>query len=217
MRGPVVSLSINDLIDYLATKRGSPLTSKYMELHAAVIMAKFQSKQTGEDHWVCFPAKEKKRREFDKVPDLETFDEVLEGYVDEDTPIDVILTPERFVRNRANEIPKGNAFQLKRMFTQNPDDSLEDHMVNYINNVIPKKYAQATHTSLVLLLSTRFSGEGGVNIKNVRDRIDIQNFPFERIMIVTAEEGNERIIIGEIWPEFGAKYYTREQFDSLHG
>ena len=216
MRGPVVSIRINDLIDFLSSKSDGPLTSKYIELHAAVIMAKFHSKQTGEEHWIALPAKERKRREFDRAEELGSFDDVLSEFVEEDSAQDLFLVPESHAENRSNEIPRGNAFQLKRMFTQGPDDNLEDHIVDYINHVVPKKYGKATHTSLVLLLSSRFSGEGQVNVRNVRDRINPVNFPFDRILIVSADE-NERIVIGEIWPEFGAAYYTKEQFDSLHG
>jgi hypothetical protein len=187
-----------------------------MELHAAVILAKFHSKQSGEEHWIGFPAKEKKRRDFNQVPAIDDFDEVLKEFVEGDSPNDLFLIPESQVENRATEIPRGNAFQLKRMFTKKPEDSLEDHIVDYINTVIPKKYAKATHTSLVLLLSTRFSGEGQINVKNVRDRINPINFPFDRIMLVTAE-GKDRMVVGEIWPEFGAVYYTKEQLESLHG
>lgn len=187
-----------------------------MELHAAVILAKFHSKQTGEEHRIGFPAKEKKRRDFDQVPSIDDFDEVLKEFVDEDSPNDIFLIPESQVESRASEIPRGSAFQLKRVFTQNPEDSLANKIVEYINTVIPKKYAKATHTSLVLLLSTRFSGEGQINVKNIRDRINPVNFPFDRIMLVTAE-GKDRMVVGEIWPEFGAVYYTKEQLDSLHG
>jgi len=216
MGSPVIAIRINDLIDFLADKREEPLKSKYVELHSAVILAKFLSKQRGEEHWIGFPAKEKKRREFDKVPEISNFEDVLNEFVEEDSPQDVFITPEHQVKNRANEIPKGDAFQLKRVFAPDPDSSLEDQIVKYINDVIPNKYAKASGTNLVLLLSTRFSGEGFLNVKNVRDRLKLSEFPFDRIMIVTAER-DDRIVLGEIWPGFGAHYYTKEEFNSLNG
>ena len=213
MKNPVVVIKIADLIDFLKTKTKEALASKYFELHCAVVMAKFVSKQRSEEHRIGFPAIERKRREFGKVEDSDDFGAVLEEFVNKDSAQDIFLIPESEIERGNEGVPKGNAFQLKRVFTDDTKTSLEEYLIHYLNNVIPKKYAKTTHTELVLILSTQFSKQVSVNLRKVREQFTAANFPFERILVVAA--GKDTVTIAEIWPDFGQISYTHDEFDHI--
>ncbi len=207
----VATIRINDMIDFLATNKSATLRSKDWELHIAVVLAKFQSKQSGEEHLIGLPIKERTRREALEAGAASDLGRIIEDFIDEDTPQDIFLTAESAVENRTEGVPKGHGFQIKRVLHDPGDGNLNDSMINFLNVTIPSKYGKAVNTSLVLVFSTKTVEEGWFNVQTIRDGLRITTFPFDRILIVIP--GKDEITIGEIWPEFGAAYYTRHEFD----
>ena len=98
------------------------------------------------------------------------------------------------------------------MITDAHRTSADDMVVSFINTQIPQKYGKVADTSLVLLLSSRSEGGGSIDVFKIRERIALEAFPFDRIMIV-AVQADETIVFGELWPEFGALYYIHDEFD----
>lgn len=214
MKGPGVCYPINDVIDFLESKEGEPMSSKFFEIEASIILAKYVSKKKGEEYMIAFPAKEKLRSKFEAVAKID-LEMALREIVDEDSPIDVLLVPMSQYKNRQNACPKGASFQLKRIFSQSKSISLEDCIVHYLNNSVGKKYAKARHTNLVLLLTSKPSDIpefGEIHVGNVRNRLKFENFPFDRILFLGFQVNND-LVIGEIWPNFGSDSYTEKEFN----
>jgi hypothetical protein len=209
----VATIGINDLIDFLLTKRSPKLSSKDWELHIAVVLAKFQSKQAGEEYLIGLPIKERTRREALAAGSANDLRRIIEDFIDEDAAQDIYLTAESEVANRLQTTPKGHGFQIKRVLHDPSDGILDDFIINYLNITIPGKYGKAVNTSLVLVFSTKTAEEGSLNVQAIRDGLRITTFPFDRILI--AVPGKDEITFGEVWPEFGAAYYTKDQFDRI--
>ncbi len=210
-RVPIISFRIDDFVEFLSTKREDLLSSKDIELQSAVVLAKMVSQKKGEEYRIGLPAIAKKRLEYGRLF-KPTIEQVIEGFADEDCPQDIFLISESEMAKRTTTRPKGHGFQLKRVFLEDAEESIEDHIVAFLNGTVRTKYAKASNTSLVLILSCSKSGviEYSLNAADVRERLNSVLFPFDRILMLFPDN-TERYVFCEIWPDFGSDFFTLER------
>lgn len=192
-------MSSEAIIDFLK-RFGKGSQSKDYEKVASVFLAKFCEGQFGKKCDIGFPLKEVFSKEVYGMSafTIEDIDTILQKKVDEDTPIDVIITPEADVFNRRR---KGLTFQLKR-FGKGQEDgtgSLIDYL--NLNKNIKQRYAPAPMVSLVFLMECK-----EMNTRKVRDKFISEKFPFARIMFI-AISTDKKLQIGEFWPNEGMNEY----------
>ncbi|MBL8182993.1 MAG: hypothetical protein JNL64_15450 [Blastocatellia bacterium] len=209
MKTPVLSIPIEDLEQFLRDQKLN-FSSKHIELIASVFLAKFQAIQHGEEYCIAFPVKEKLRRDFGRHEHGDDIQVVLDYFVEENTPHDLYLVPVRQIPKRDSSTPGGHAFQLKRLISRHGDaDSVESKTIEFLNN-IPSKYGKTPHTTLVLVFETEVRDGQSANLKEIRDGLTFDSFPFEYVLFVAGDD--ETITFGELWPAFGTKTYARADF-----
>lgn len=216
MKGSALFFTISRVVEFLESEAQKSSTPKFFEVQSALILALAISRKRGEEHLIGFPGKERLRREFNQMGGSHTLASVLSKYVDEDSPNDFYLIPKAQYENPGKLRQKVFAFQLKRMFSSSPTESVEDRIVNFLNTV-PKKYAKAPNTNLVLLLTSKPSDVpefGQVNVGNIRDRLRFEVFPFDRIFF-TGFQTDNTLVFGEIWPNFGSDIYPVEESTTI--
>lgn len=190
-------LNLETLQDFLK-EHGRGSQTKDYEIVTAIFLAKFCEEQFRKECEVGFPlknalSKDIPSRSFDQMDEIA---DILRNAVEEDTPIDVIITPETDIFNRNR---KGVLFQLKR-FGKGIEDGTEA-LIEYLNVKIKKKYAPTTGITLVLMMECTYMDTVKLRKEFIRD-----NFPFERLMFVALSK-DKKFQIGEFWPNEGVTEY----------
>ncbi len=191
--GECIWLSTEAVVDFLRQfGRGSQ--SKDYEIVASLFLAKFCEEQVGKKCDIGFPLKDSSSKEVYAKSSI-TIEEIagiLRKKVDEDTPVDVIITAEANVFSRRRN---GLTFQLKRFGKGQKDGT--DSLINYLNKDIKQKYAPAPRVSLVLFMECT-----EMDTRRVREEFVSEKFPFEKVMFI-ALSTDKKFQIGEFWPNEG--------------
>ncbi len=195
--GECLWLNTDAVADFLK-KFGKGPQSKDYEMATSVCLAKFCEGQFGKKCDIGFPLKEVFSKEVYGMGavTIEEIADILRNKVNNDTPIDVIITPETNIFDRRR---KGLTFQLKR-FGKGQKDGTEA-LIRYLNKDIKQKYAQAPMVSLVLLMECV-----EMDARKVRDEFVSEKFPFSRVMFI-ALSTDKKLQIGEFWPNEGMNEY----------
>ncbi len=199
MRRDYLILTTAEIEKYLAGSKNIDKSKDY-ELGLALILIKFHTKETGEKLKVALPAKESLTKD-------ENIVEVLRNKIEEDHDIDVYLIPEDLdLSSRGKH--KASAFQLKKFFLTKKKGVA--NLLEYLTSKIPKKYTPGGSGVLALLMR----GEISIS-KDEFEQINsalkaIPQYPFERVMFIAGKDG-ERIVFGNLFPEWGHKTYTHAE------
>jgi hypothetical protein len=212
MRTHVAALTVEDLEEFLK-KNGRDINTKDYEFYAALILAKLYGRQFGKKCRVAFPTKREKTREVLPDETIEVVQKVLRACLDEDSPFDVFILPEdEFNKiNERKKRPQGNPFQLKRLKIPCKDLDVAESIAKYLNEVIPKKYGHVPDAALVLLLEhSTTNTDLIIDLGKVQKLFQPKAFPFSQVLFIVG--GNEKLVSGEFWPNFGRQEYTRADF-----
>jgi len=195
------------LREYLKTHwRG--FDTKDYELLTAMLLAEFHSKQFGGGFHIAFPVKQQTDREVSNEYTADNIEQVLKRFINEDTPIDLLVVPKEEVDpwpTSAREAKaKGQAFQLKRIAARTGGDSTQE-ILNLLEK-IAKHYA-SIQAGLVLVIGGGKTS-GSVDMDRIRNSFNFDGFPFNRVMFITGTA--QGVLFGEIWPNFGHKEYSSE-------
>lgn len=195
--GECIWLSIEAVIDFLKQFGKGPQSKDY-EIVTSVFLAKFCEGQFKKRCDIGFPLKERYSEEvYSKgLVTIEEIAEILRKKIDEDTPVDILVTAETDVFDRRR---KALTFQLKRFGKGQVDGTAS--LITYLNETIKKKYSPAPEISLVLVMECR-----EMDTQKVRDNFMNEGFPFARVMFV-AFSTNKKLQIGEFWPNEGMVEY----------
>ena len=174
--------------------------SQDYELIISLLLSGFYSKLWKTDTIIGFKLKDKYAR---GIPakgktSLLTIREVFKRYTDTNTPVDVVISPEK-IKSIGRKTNKGVAFQLKR-FRKHEKGDMTKTLFEYLNKEIPQKYAQ-TNTKVFI------TPEKGsfVDWKIIAKRFKPKNYPFSAVMFNHVSNG--WIFIGELWPNPGMNKY----------
>src|SRR5882672_590619 len=121
-----ILLQENDLREYIK-KHWRGFETKDYELLAAMLLARFHAKQFGGTFHIGFPIKVKADGEVPNEYMTETIERVLQGFIEEDMPIDVFMVSEKDMGPWPTDETKraktgGQAFQLKRLAVREGGD-----------------------------------------------------------------------------------------------
>jgi hypothetical protein len=210
-----ILLEENDLREYIK-KHWRGFDTKDYELLTAMLLARFHTIQFGGTFHIGFPIKVKTDSEVPNEYVTGNIEWVLQGFIEEDTPIDISMVSEKDMEpwpTGETERAKtgGRAFQLKRFAVREGGD-LTGSIVGYLQNDIAKNYA-AVQAGLVLVVGGGKTS-GSFDLDKIKDNFKPQRFPFERVMFITG--GVDKIVFGEIWPNHGyVEYPSDELFGDL--
>src|SRR5262245_10482741 len=114
-----ILLEEKDLDEYLK-RHWRGFDTKDYELLAAMLLARFHTKQFGGPFPIGLPIKANNEREIQNKFKTENIQRVLQSFVDEATPIDVFLVSAKDLEpwpkiGSIRPKTKGQAFQLKRL------------------------------------------------------------------------------------------------------
>jgi hypothetical protein len=209
MRTLYLILTPEDVVEYTREKFGvstlrelvevygeGPLPTKVYELHTALVLARFNLKQTGQHSNILLPLKS-------GFKNNEAAVKIIESYIDEDNPIDIqLLNADVPLVQKATGKVKGIAFQIKR-FNLSGDSTRT--LTKYLIEEIADHYAPV-NAGLVLL----FEGKGSANIQEVNEAFLARgSFPFGNIFYIAIEE---TVTVGEIWPKMGNTTFSMDEW-----
>lgn len=177
---------------------GKGQNSKDYEFLVAVMLKNFCEKQWGEECKIGFEFKPETMR---NLPDKGTLSlpEVVKLFregMDENTPFDCSI-----VKNKPNTkgVIEGCPFQIKR-FGIGREKADTQILIDYINSL---RY-QKTQACLLVVLDGNNSDE--IEFAKIKDEVDIDNFPFSRLMFGWMKDG--KVSIGEVYPKYGMEEYN---------
>jgi hypothetical protein len=199
MRLHTAIISIDQLRLYLE-QHGRSIDTKDYELYAALLLTNFHAKQYGGNYLIALPAKRGRLKE-EKI-DID-FSQLLTERIEEDSPIDFAIVPEKDVVNCRYKPPKGWAYQLKRCIVK--DENTEEEIVKFLE-VISKKYS-ATEATLVLLLEHLDMTDRRFSLTKVNQLFQPKKFPFGRVLFVAGNQSENALTLGELWPRVGMSIY----------
>lgn len=206
MKQHAVVLKPRDIAEFIEIDWRGPDT-KDLEFAAALILARLHAKKFGGKHLIGFPAVRERMMGRSGGGTMADVMEILRTCIEEDTPLDFFIIPERSVAERRH---KGSAYQLKRFPPPNTGDDYADSLLEYLNVAVPRKYS-GTQATLVLLLGGPDDRSYVLDLGKVRRFFKSKNFPFHCVMFIGTREGN-KFLIGEIWPNYGFDEYTSEDW-----
>lgn len=200
MKSEYLVLDIGEVKTYLRGRENIGNTKDY-ELAAALLLAKHHYKETGEEQKIAIRVKQ-------KLTDINDLSEALSDKHRKEDDIDVYLIPSTADLS-AREKVKASPFQLKRFFLSGEGSGKK--LLEYLVRDIPKKYPGGGDGILALIFRGigNFSAEDFKNVNTVLK--SVHNYPFGRILFVTGENG-VRIIFGELFPKWGHKSYSSDEW-----
>lgn len=212
MRTHVAVVTVEDLVEFLEREGRDP-NSKDYEFHTALVLARFMSKQLGGKRMrIAFPARRERARDAASDDSMENVRKILRECLDQDHPFDVVIIPEEEVEARDTRRPRGYAFQLKRFLAKPEDADITEPLVAYLNETVPRKYATVKDAGLVLLPERRGNQQFTLDLAKARDLFRPVGYPFEQVLFAIAD--GSKIILGEIWPNFGRTEYSYDDWFS---
>ncbi len=211
MKQPYLVLTPRDVAEYIQTQvnvldHNTQIPNKILECAAALILARFHLKRTGEHSNFVFPLKT-------GTTSVQVLAELIQKYINEDTPIDIQLINAAIPldKNPAGKV-RATAFQLKR-FSLGSSDKTEE-LIKFLTEEMPRHYAPL-HATLVILLE----GVGAIHIKEINRALhSLKKYPFHSVLFLCGE-GDYKTTIGEMWPQNGQSTFTKEEWftDLLDG
>lgn len=188
----MVSFQPSALVDYLAANKPTQGVKSY-ELLLAVILGQFCELQFNTPCGIAFEIQDK---HWKSLPQKEnaTLDEiagVLNEMVRQDSDIDVGVTMGS----------KVIAFQLKRYFKQK--DNSPKGIAAYVAKQKAKYGSKLRPVTFFLLLE----GGGELDLMEVVKELDMQDFPFSKLMFAGLDSKTSILHIGEFWPTQGRDEY----------
>lgn len=178
--------------------------SQDYELVMSLLLSSFYCKLWKTDTLIGFKLKDKHAGDIPAKgkANLLTIREVIKKYTDSNTPIDVVISPEK-IRNMGRKTNKGVAFQLKR-FRKHKKGDITETFLEYLTKEIPQRYTKTNTKLLIIPEKVNF-----VNWKIISKRFNPKSYPFSAVMFYGVSNG--LIFIGEIWPNPGMnKYHPSE-------
>lgn len=213
MKVRCLGIEQSDLIRYLK-KNWRGYNTKDYELLVAWLVAKFYDEQYSRSHFIGIPMK------YDLgevIPDNteENIERIIHAYLEEDTPIDIFITPKENIKEVISGAKvgkaKGNAFQLKRVRAPEQNDKT-DEIINFLTEVIPKKYAQIEAGLILIIDNDNKLGNTSVNLTQIKKNFSPVNYPFDNVLLVAFDpQHTEVTIFAELYPNFGLQKYSFAQ------
>lgn len=173
---------------------------KYDELIIGLALCGFHRSAGVKDVLIGFKMK---ADSYNRLPskgkaNLSLIQNIVDKYKDDYTPIDVVIAFNS-IENISPKTSNGIAYQLKRFGRGTTGDAALS-LANYLNSVVPKKYAKVDAILLIII-----EGVKTINLPRVKEKLSFNTFPFNGIMFFFVSE--PRIIIGELWPGQGMNKY----------
>lgn len=189
------------IVDYLAKYAGENLqTTTNIEMFGALALIRLCERELGAKCVIGFDIQERYQADLPDQAEISVaeFESFIKEKIKTDSPIDFSIgTPE--TKERMD-------FQMKRFGKSDQQKTTED-LISYINS-LAQKYGK-TGCSLVILCESAV-----INALEVTQRINTENYPFDKIILVDMEDGGY-INYSFIWASTGEIGESRLNFNTM--